>query len=119
MTHVFLVEVKFRSRFDSYSTQSLYDELSQQRECWPHSYATIMIAEPVVPGRGYHQDHIRILKPSETDILIDERLSLNERWERLHHLQRVFMRFNNDKYIEDIQAAADSLTRTLQDLAKL
>ena len=78
-----------------------------------------MIAEPVVSGRGYHQDHIRVLKPDETDVLVDEHLPFDERWERLHHLQRVFMRFNNERYIEDIQAAADSLTQTLQDLAKL
>ena len=119
MTNAFLVEVKFRRRFDKFSAKSLYDELSRQRKHWPQSYAVIMIAEPLVAGKEFHQDHIRVLKPDETDMLIDERLPLNDRWEKLQHLQRVFMRFNNPRYIHDVQASADSLTQTLQDLAKL
>jgi hypothetical protein len=120
MTNVFLVEVKFRRGFDSQSVKSLHDELRKQREYWPQSYAVIMIADPVIPGRGhYHQDHIRVLKPNETDMLTDESRPLAARWENLHYLQRVFMAFNNERYAVDIQDCADSLTQTLQDLAKL
>jgi hypothetical protein len=46
-------------------------------------------------------------------------LSLEQRWNPLKHLQRVFKRFNNEKYIYDIQKSADTLTQTLKDLGKL
>jgi hypothetical protein len=119
MTHVFLVEVKFRRRFDQDAAIALHAELTQQREHWPESYAVIIVAESSVSGRSYHQDYIRVLKPGETQMLVDPQLSSPQRWERLHHLQRVFTRFNNDKYIIDVQKSADTLTQTLQDLAKL
>ena|SRR3989337_4222181 len=119
MTHVFLVEVKFRRAFDQNAVESLHEELKKQREHWPQAYAAIMIAEPVVADGKFHQDYVRLLKPHEHDILLDNRLSLDQRWERLHHLQRVFTRFNNERYILDVQKSADSLTQTLHDLAKL
>jgi len=50
MTHVFLVEVKFRRAFDKNAVESLHEELKKQREHWPQAYAAIMIAEPVVAG---------------------------------------------------------------------
>jgi len=119
MTHVFMVEVKFRSRFDEYSAHSLFDELERQRKYWEQSYAVIMIAESFVTDRQYHQDFIRVVRPQMHNILIDNNLSLEQRWNSLEHLQRVFKRFNNDKYIYDIQKSADTLTQTLKDLAKL
>ena len=119
MTHVFLVEVKFRRTFDQGTVVSLHEQLEKQREYWPQSYTVIMIAEPFVLDGKFHQDYIRVLKPNEHDFLIDTHLSLAQRWERLHHLQRVFTRFNNDRYIIDVQKSADTLTQTLQDLVKL
>lgn len=119
MTHAFLVEVKFRRRFDQNAAESLYSELNQQREHWPQSYAVIMIAEPFVSETTYHQDYIRVLQPNEQNLLTDFRLPLDQRWDKMHHLQRVFKRFNNDKIYLDVQKSADSLTQTLRDLAKL
>ena len=119
MSHVFLVEVKFRRRFDRSSARSLYEALRKQREYWPQSYAVIMVAEPIIAGRGYHQDHIRVLAPGETDVLVDESLAIEQRWERLHQIQRVFKRFNKFDHIVEIQECADSLTQTLRDLVKL
>jgi hypothetical protein len=119
MTHVFLVEVKFRKRFDEASAQSLFDELDRQRKYWGQSYAVLMIAESFVTDRRYHQDFIRVVKPESHHILIDKKLSLTQRWDSFEHLQRVFKHFNNDKYIIDVQKSADALTQVLQDLAKL
>jgi len=119
MTHLFLVEVKFRRKFDQSAVESLHEELKKQHEYWPQAYTVIMIAEPLVPDGKFHQDYIRVLKPDEHGLLLDARLSLAQRWERLHHLQRVFTRFNNDRYILDVQKSADTLTQTLHDLAKL
>jgi hypothetical protein len=119
MTHVFMVEVKFRSRFDEYSAHSLFDELERQRTYWEQSYAVIMIAEPFITDGQYHQDFIRVVRPQLHKVLIDNNLSLQQRWNSLEHLQRVFKRFNNDKHADDIQKSADTLTQMLKDLAKL
>jgi hypothetical protein len=78
-----------------------------------------MIAEALAPEATFHQEYIRVLKSNDHEILVDHRLSLAQRWEKLHHLQRVFKRFNNDQYILDVQKSADTLTQTLRDLAKL
>ena len=119
MSHAFLVEVKFRKRFDENSAQSLFKELERQRKYWEQSYAVVMIAEPFVADRQYHQDFIRVVKPESHSILMDNRLSLAQRWDSLEHLQRVFKRFNNDSIVHDVQKSADTLTQMLKDLAKL
>ena len=119
LTNAFLVEVKFRKKFDESATVSLHAALSKQRQYWPQAYTVIMTSEPFVPEASFHQDYIRVLKPNETDLLIDQNLSTVQRWEKLHHLQRVFKRFNNSNYIHDVQQSADRLTQTLRDLANL
>ncbi|MDP3063993.1 MAG: hypothetical protein Q8O40_12405 [Chloroflexota bacterium] len=119
MTNVFLVEVKFRRKFDQASAESIYEELKDQREYWPQSHAVVMVAEASTPELRFHQDYIRVLKPNEHEVLIDGRLSPAQRWENLHHLQRVFKRFNKEQYAGDVQKSADILTQTLRDLAKL
>jgi hypothetical protein len=119
MSHAFLVEVKFRKRFDENSAQSLFEELERQRKFWEQSYAVIMIAEPFISDGQYHQDFIRVVRPELHQVLIDKSVSLAQRWNSLEHLQRVFKRFNNDKYVHDIQKSADTLTQMLKDLAKL
>ncbi len=120
MSNAFMVEVKFRRQFNQYSAENLYREITEQRKYWSQSYAVIMVAEsPSGYNRGFHQDYIRVLRPNETGLLINNQLSFAGRWEELQMLQRVFMRFNNDKYILDVSKAADTLTQTLKDLAKL
>jgi hypothetical protein len=119
MTHVFLVEVKYRRKFDQNSAESIYADLKRQREHWAQSYTVIMVSEAFAPDRTFHQHYVRVVKPTEHEILVDSRFSLEERWEKLHHLQRVFTRFNNDLYALDVQKSADTLTTTLRDLAKL
>ncbi len=78
-----------------------------------------MVAEAFEREATYHQHYIQVLKPGETDLLVNTQLSPEERWESLQQLQRVFKRFNNDRYIYDVQKSADALTQTLRDLAKL
>ncbi|MSQ11568.1 MAG: hypothetical protein EXR48_02545 [Dehalococcoidia bacterium] len=119
MTQVFLVEVKFRKTFNQSTVESLHEELKKQHEYWPQAYAVIMIAEPFVTDGKFHQDHIRVLKPDEYGLLLDTQLSLPERRGKLHHLQRVFTRFKDERHILDVQKSADTLTQTLHDLAKL
>src|SRR6185503_20998642 len=93
MSHVFLVEVKYRKKFDENSVESIYEDLKRQREYWAQSYAVIMVSEALSPDTAFHQDYVRVVKTNEHDFLIDSRLSLAQRWEKLHHLQRVFTRF--------------------------
>jgi Holliday junction resolvase-like predicted endonuclease len=119
MTHVFLVEVKYRRKFDQNSVESIYDDLEKQRKHWEKSYTVIMVSEPFLPDTTFHQDYVRVVKPNEHEILVDSRFSLPQRWDKLQQLQRVFTRFNNDLYIFDVQKCADTLTKTLRDLAKL
>ncbi len=119
MTNAFLVEVKFRRKFDEASAESIYGELKRQREYWPQSYAVVMIAEAFNPEKTFHQEYIRVLKPNDHETLVDHHLPLAQRWDKLHHLQRVFKRFNNSQYAADVQQSADTLTQTLRDLAKL
>jgi hypothetical protein len=119
MSNVFLVEVKFRKKFDKNSAQDLFQTLERQRKYWGQSYAVIMIAESFVPDGQYHQDFIRVVKPESHHILVDRKLSLVQRWDKFEHLQKVFKRFNNDRHIVDVQKSADTLTQMLKDLAKL
>ena len=119
MSNVFMVEVKFRRRFDKDTAKTLHAQLAQQLKHWPQTYAVIMVAEPFRPEATYYQDYIRVLKPEEVDGLVDARLTPAQRWETLHHLQRIFKCFNNNRYIIDVQKSADTLTQTLRDLAKL
>ena len=119
MTNVFLVEVKFRRKFDQASAESVYEELKEQREHWPQSYTVVMVAAASAPEKTFHQDYIRVLMPNEHEVLINHNHSLAQRWEQLHHLQRVFKRFNKDQHALDVQKSADILTQTLRDLANL
>ncbi len=118
--NAFLVEVKFRKKFDENSAKLLYDELTEQRKYWPQTYVVILISNSLIPDGTFHQDYIRVLKSSDDlSILIDQKMSLQKRWDTLHHIQRVFTQFNADQYIIDVQKSADAITQTLRDLSKL
>ena len=119
VSHAFLVEVKYRRSFDDTTAASLHDELTHQHEYWPTTYTVLMISQPLTPDRTFHQDYIRVLAPNQTGKLVAQGVPLSKRWEDFHHLQRVFKRFNNPKYIYDVQKSADRLTTTLRDLANL
>jgi len=116
----FLVEVKFRREFDEISVKWLHDDLIEQRKYWPQAYAVILVSNSLIPDGKFHQDYIRVLKPSDDlSILLDRTVPLLKRWDKLHHMQRVFTQFNADQYILDVQKSADSITQTLRDLSKL
>ena len=119
MTNAFLVEVKYRRRFDATVAKALHEELAAQRSDWPKAHAVLMVSEPSVPSGSFHQDFIRVIAPDQTSLLLESKTSPQDKWERLHHLQRVIKRFNNDKYIHDVQQSADKLTTALKDLANL
>jgi len=116
MSNAFMVEVKYRRRFDP---ELLYAELSKQIEHWPQTHTVIMISEPFVSDASFHQDYIRVVTPKNIELLDDDSSAPEEIWEKMNHLQRVFKAFNNDRYILDWQKSADTLTQTLRDLAKL
>ena len=119
-SNVFLVEVKFRKNFDERSAKSLYDSLSEQRKYWAQTYTVVMISNSLIPDGTFHQDYIRVLKPSDNlSTLINQKMPLAKRWDTLHHIQRVFTQFNADQYIIDVQKSADSVTQMLRDLSKL
>ena len=119
MTKAFLVEAKFRRKFDDLTCQSLHSQLSNQHGYWPQSHAVIMIAEPFMVDASFHQDFIRVVSPDLIPTLIDQNKSPSERWEHLHHLQRVFKKFNAEDRIIDVQKSADRLTQVLRDLRNL
>jgi hypothetical protein len=112
----FLVEIKFRCRFDEDSAQALHEKLARQRRYWPHSYAVLMISEPFVANARFHQDFIRVLPPDATRRLIDERLDPRQRWQSLPHLQKVFHNFSASAAN---RALADFVTLALKGLAGL
>jgi hypothetical protein len=115
MKQVYMVEVKFRQRFDESSAKNLYEELSKQREYWPQSYAVVMVAEPQVPDGKFHQDYIRVVEPTRTDWLIDEKYPLARRWERLAQIYHAFKDLSETKLLYN----ADSITPALKELTKL
>jgi hypothetical protein len=115
ISKVYMVEVKFRKRFDETSAKDLYDELTNQRQYWPQSYAVIMVAEPAVPDGKFHQDYIRIVEPNRTDWLIDTKFSLSRRWERLAQIYHVFEGLGETKLLYN----ADSITPALRQLSQL
>jgi hypothetical protein len=113
--NAYLVEVKFRQRFDDVSANNLYEELCKQREYWPESYAVIMVAEPFVVGGRFHQDYIRAVKPHRADMLINGSLSVQQRWESLPQIYHVFKNLGETALLYH----ADSITPALRDLAQL
>jgi hypothetical protein len=112
---VYMVEVKFRKQFDEISAKDLHDELTNQRQHWPQSYAVILIADPMVPNGKFHQDYIRVVEPNRTDWLIDKNFSLVRRWERLAQIYHVFEDLGETKLLYN----ADSITPALKQLSKL
>ena len=111
----YMVEVKFRKQFDEISAKNLYDELTDQRKYWSQSYAVIMIADPMWTDGKFHQDYIRIVKPDQTDCLIDNKLSVGIRWDRLAQIYHVFRDLNDGTLLHN----ADSITPALKQLANL
>jgi hypothetical protein len=124
MTEIHLVEVKYRRRFDPKSRQSLYKELSKQREYWQGIVAIIVIGESFLPGGRLHQDYIRVLPGNETGRLIKQpsedareaNITEEERWTSLPMIQHVFRSF---LATEALYKYADYLTRVIKELKKL
>jgi hypothetical protein len=116
MSQAFLVEVKFRKRFDEDVARELHLELRKQREHWPQSYAILMTAQTFVEQGRFHQDYIRVVRPTETERLIDPNLSAESRWNSLAALNGVF------RPPEGPRAGtwtADSVTSVLRQLGSL
>jgi hypothetical protein len=116
LSEAYLVEVKFRKAFTDQSARSLHSELTNQRKYWPDSYAVVMIANSFVRDGRFHQDYIRVVEPDNTDWLIEDRWSLEQRWDGLPHIQQVFKKFFQSL---DNQQNADLITTTLKELSKL
>ena len=128
----FLVEVKFRKRFDAEVARELCDTLKTQRNHWPQSYAVIMLGEPAVLGGRFHQDYIRVITPGTEDKLLTattiwpDAADLDRSrwlWDGFPQMQTVFKRFHQSE--DNLangsanQQRADFITQTLADLAKL
>lgn len=109
-----LVEVKFRRSFTESVARQLHGLLTDQRRYWPDSTAVLVVGDPVEGGRGFHQDHIRVVPAGETSLLVQPGLSPLERWRRLPHLAQAFDRFHGSTWHREI---ADSVTPSLRVLA--
>jgi hypothetical protein len=116
MSEVFLVEVKFRKRFDEETARDLHQELRKQREHWPQSYAVLMVANTFVDQGRFHQDHIRVVRPNETERLVDPDRTMESRWNGLPALNGVFCHPQGPKAGTGM---ADSVTTVLRQLASL
>lgn len=112
LERVFLVEVKFRRKFDEKAAKSLFNSLKAQRKYWEDSYAVIMIAESWASDNRFHQDYIRVIPPDKTEQLIESE------WTELPTLHDVFSKFKFSGKNENA-ANADLITSTLRDLAKI
>src|SRR5262249_14386767 len=64
-----LLEVKFRARFDEQTGRGLHERLSKQLELWPGTLVALYVGR--ASGRGYIQDHLRVLNESNLNLLID------------------------------------------------
>jgi hypothetical protein len=116
MTEAFLVEVKFRRKLDEDTARSLHAVLSEQRKHWPQSYAILIVAESFVKDGRFHQDYIRVIRPDQTDKLIDSTSPIQSRWDSLAALNSVFKPFGEPR---GSASHADYLTAMLKQLASL
>jgi hypothetical protein len=114
MSKAFLVEVKFRTRFDDIVAADLKAELDHQREHWPSSYAVVMIAEPFVKDGRFHQDCIRVIIPGSTEMLVDSRFLPESRWNSLNTIEAVFKPLAPS---DGQSRQADSITKIIKQLA--
>jgi hypothetical protein len=126
LERAFLVEVKFRKAFTEESAKSLYEELERQRKHWKDSYAVIMVANSWADDNKFHQDYIRVLRPDETEKLIDTkwiRQSDPKRnyeciWKALPKLNDVFLEFKWTN-VNANAANADLITAIIKNLKEL
>jgi hypothetical protein len=116
LTEAFLVEVKFRRRFDERTAQAVFKKLERQRHFWPESYAVIMISEPSDKPARFHQDYIRVLPPGQTAMLVDQSCDPCRRWWRLPPLHRVFRKLGAS---QPRRSEADFVIPALKSLARL
>jgi hypothetical protein len=114
MSEAYLVEVKFRSRFDDKAAADLKAELDHQRKYWPTSYAVLMIGEPFIKGGRFHQDYIRVVGPDHTESLVDGRWTAESRWSSLWTIEGVFRPVGAE---DDSQP--DSITHIIKQLARM
>lgn len=127
----FLVEVKFRKSLDKKGLLSLYDILRRQLEHWPETYTILMVADPGARRHKthLHQDHIRVLRPEDTNKLIPSEWHVNhvpaERqgfhvWKELSPLYKVFEKFRwkeGENY--ENTDNADLIATALKDLGSI
>jgi len=112
---VHLTEVKFRREVSDVALKSLVSEMARRRLCWPQTETVVMVAG-APNGRGFHQDHIRVITADDWQKLEATDQSPPVRWERLPQLQTVYRRLHGSF---DNQQIADSVTRPLRDLSKI
>jgi hypothetical protein len=145
--NAYLVEVKFRKRFDAETARELCGTLKRQRQHWPEAYAVIMLSEPMVRDGRFPQDYLRILPLELADKLVnpfynprstgglsvteaawvqsqpDEVLRMTAVWDGLAQLPDVFRYFHQGKGNETRggqgQRNADFITAALRDLKNL
>jgi hypothetical protein len=129
--NAYLIEVKFRKRFDAETARELCDTLNRQAEHWPQAYAVIMIAHPMIEDGRFHQDYIRVLPIKAAkklvnpffDTLTDEYERMQNVWHSLSQLPDVFRYFHqgqgNEARGSQGQRNADFVTAALRDLKNL
>jgi hypothetical protein len=85
-----LVEVKMRSDLSRASMRQLGDSLAEQAEYWPNTHTILFVSSPTRPERGYIQDHLRVVTPSQIQVLQDMSLGVTNAWDSLSMFPDVF-----------------------------
>ncbi len=120
LSRAYLLEVKYRKRFDQTTFKSLYPVLVNQRRYWPQTYVWLLTSEPFVHNGTFHQDYMMVIKPEDDlEILLDDGKTRHEKWRSFHRIQRAFPQLKASKYLRKVQNAADSITKLLRELANL
>lgn len=111
----YLIEVKFRARLRPGDMRALQTTLRQQFDHWPGLFVVLFLGESFWDGRGYVQDHVRVLRASDLDAFADERVEMARRWEALPMLHHAVAGLTFENY----HGHADRITDLVRILAAI
>lgn len=112
-SRVWLVEVKMRSRLTGATLQQLGKSLQEQADLWPGTHTVLFHGEAFQPGRGYIQDHLRVVAPDNIELLAESATGAEKKWETLPMLHQVFDLVD----AKDFFTLADEIVPAIQALA--
>jgi hypothetical protein len=76
---------------------------------WPGTVAVVFLAWSFWAGRGFIQDHVRVVRHSDLALLTDERGPFKDRWERLPMLHQALPALKSGDYLRRSDGIAQML----------